>query len=90
MALINDSFDLESATKPTIDWPRFKKDVEEIVDEKLKKQEVCPNCGRCPVCGEPMNKEYYPWVPAPNPLGPLPYYTMNPLQYYTITCSDTS
>lgn len=44
-----------------------KEEVEKIVEEKLGKQEVCPNCGRRPLCGKP-----YP-IPNPTPYLPPTY-----------------
>ena len=67
-----------------------KEEVEKVVDEKLKKQEVCPNCGRCPVCGE--SKRYWPYIPYV-PYSPGYPWAGDPIPaglYYTSTRIDTN
>jgi hypothetical protein len=52
-----------------------KDEIEKLVKEIIKKEKVCPYCGRCPTCGRGPNDNWYPW----------PYYL-----YYPYTPSITS
>ncbi len=70
------------------------KEAKEILEKlrKMSKEEVCPNCGRCPLCGR--SRDYIPYPqPIPTwPFEPQPYYPNPwPLYYSPVTCtSDTT
>ena len=57
-------------------------DIDDLISEmNLLKDEVCPNCGRCPTCGRQQSAPWVipydqPWVyrHVPNLYDPHPYY----------------